>query len=443
MLHDAKLAYEALSAPEFEIKTNKKPTKLEKIETDGFEKPTVKFSVQSKQNQGEYVLITGGYGQLMSHCPNYGCIAWITDKQGNIVHVWEIDPDEVWGEIEIVPGISNAKNIYPSGMNVRSNGDLIVTFQARNFYPFGVGTAKFNKDGELIWKLNNFSHHWFHVSDQNKIYMPVLKPIDSPLKVGDTKTQITCRAGQIYEDVIQIYDLDGVLIEEFSVTDSFLNSGYFGLVYFHHVSHKPSYENCDPTHLNGVHVLDKEKAGSFKDAQVGDILVSTRNNHTLAILDKETKKVKWLSSGLTLVQHSPYFGKDGRILSFDNLGGDSRFGGSRIVGIDPTDNTVTTLFPTVATPLDVNFYTHNSGHIDFHPNQTKALVALTRQGRVVEVDLLSGDVLWDYVNTHEIDKSLLKPVDSESENNIVFGRFATSGGYYVVNPKFEFNVPTL
>ena len=144
--------------------------------------------------------------------------------------------------------------------------------------------------------------------------------------------------------------MDGVLIEEFSVTDSFLNSGYFGLVYFHHVSHKPSYENCDPTHLNGVHVLDKEKAGSFKDAQVGDILVSTRNNHTLAILDKETKKVKWLSSGLTLVQHSPYFGKDGRIPIVRQPGGDSRFGGSRIVGIDPTDNTVTTLSPTVATP---------------------------------------------------------------------------------------------
>ena len=439
LFYEAKLAYEALNAPEFELNTDKRPTKLEGLENDGFEKPTVIKNISGANLENEYVLITGGYGQLKSKCPEFGCVAWITDRNGKVVHTREIDPDLVWGDVSLVKGFNNAQDMYPSGMHLQRNGDLLITFQARNLYPFGVGTAKFDKDGKLLWKTKNFSHHWLHVTDEGLIYMPVLKPVDAPMSVGNTRARVTCDAKQIYEDIIEVYNDSGEIIESFSVTESFIKSGHFGLVYFNHISSVPTYEECDPTHLNGVYILNKERAASFASFDEGDILVSTRNNHTLAVLDKDTKLVKWSSSGRTLLQHSPIFHSEGRILAFDNLGGDSQKGGSRIISIDVDSNSARTVFPTNQSPDDLNFYTHNGGHLEVHPTGARALVALTRQGRILEIDLLSGKAIWDYVNVHEIDRSLVSTREGSENDRPAFGRFSTSGGYYVINPEFAFN----
>ena len=126
-------------------------------------------------------------------------------------------------------------------------------------------------------------------------------------------------------------------------------------------------------------------------------------------------------------------------MAFDNLGGDSQKGGSRIISIDVDSNSARTVFPTNQSPDDLNFYTHNGGHLEVHPTGARALVALTRQGRILEIDLLSGKAIWDYVNVHEIDRSLVSTREGSENDRPAFGRFSTSGGYYVINPEFAFN----
>lgn len=433
---DAKLAYEALeqAVPE-EILTSR-PTKFEGLEEDGLTGPTVLQGGQCSVGADELILVNGGYYQMMSECPNFGCLAWIMERDGSIRHVWEVDPQEVWGDVKRIAGFNQPDNMYPAGMHLYENGDLLVVFQARNTYPYAVGIARFDKDSNLLWKVENYGHHWPSVDDDGLIYVPSLNPVDSPLVLGDTSAKVVCGAKKIYEDLIRVYSPDGKLLKSISVTQALLKSGYIGLVYEGNRSGVLEYDECDPTHLNDVRVLSRDIADQYPGLNAGDILVSMRNNNTVAVIDKHTELIKMVLTGKTLLQHSPSFIGSGRIAVFDNNGGPKEKGGSRILSIDLLNGEVKTLFPRSSTPKDVDFYTHNGGRLVVHPSGSRALVSLTRRGRVVEVDFETGKVLWEYVNTHDLGPYLATKGDLRSE---IYARFTTSGAYYVINPKFSMN----
>ena len=88
------------------------------------------------------MLVTGGPYQLMERCPRYGCMAWITDRSGKIVHTWEVNLDELWSGLEGVAGDVNALSLYPVGMALGKDGSLVVSFQGRETYPVHIGIMK-------------------------------------------------------------------------------------------------------------------------------------------------------------------------------------------------------------------------------------------------------------------------------------------------------------
>jgi hypothetical protein len=47
--------------------------------------------------------------------------------------------------------------------------------------------------------------------------------------------------------------------------------------------------------------------------------------------------------------------------------------------------------------LPESFFSVLAGHVDVHRDGTRALIASTAQGVVWEVDLTSGEVLWEYI----------------------------------------------
>ena len=90
----------------------------------------------------------------------------------------------------------------------------------------------------------------------------------------------------------------------------------------------------NPIHFNDIQILKKEShANFFENGKVGDILISLRNIHTLALLDKDTQEIKWIVSGLFKQQHSPRVTDNGSIIIFDNLGSDKKNGQSKITEI--------------------------------------------------------------------------------------------------------------
>ena len=95
-------------------------------------------------------------------------------------------------------------------------------------FPYGIGMAKFDKDGKLLWKRANSSHHKFSVGPDGRIYTPAHKLFDSPLPVGDTRASISCPQEKIYSDVILVLDPEGNTLEEIDLFNLLIAQGFRG-----------------------------------------------------------------------------------------------------------------------------------------------------------------------------------------------------------------------
>ena len=371
-------------------------------------------------------MITGGPFKLIEFCPEFGCLAWLMDRDGVVYHAWPIDPAVQWGET--LSGFARPENITPIGAHAYDNGDLLATFQGRNTFPFGVGVAKFDRDGKLLWKKENNAHHWFDIDDQSLIYTVAHRLRDSPIELGNTDRYLNCEDGQIYEDFVVVLDSDGNVVEEFSLLDAYVESGYAGLL-------ERTRGKCDPLHLNDVRILKAEDADAYPGFAAGDILVSTNAVNAIAVLDRGSRRIKWLTSGTMISQHNPRFAGDNRVLVFDNRGGtriDGK-GGSRIIGIDVASHLARTIFPKLDSSPSLDFYTDVSGHFDLDRARWRALVSLSLQGRVIEIDLETGQILWGYAAVYNISDYLQSDGEDASP---AYALFSVNSAYYAGRPAF-------
>lgn len=387
------------------------------VDQDGTPTPRITRFDEGLDDDG-YILMAGGPGAIMSECPEFGCLAWIMDRDGKVVHSWEVDLGALWADAPNA-GIIAHQRIAPSGMHLTEQGELIAIFASRSLFPYGLGMAKFDRDGNLIWKRSNFAHHWFSVAPDGMIYTPAHRVIDSPMRPGHLRAELKCGTGEIYADVVLVLNPDGETAEEISVVDLLTEHDYLGTLY-------PSRDPCDPIHLNQVEYVTKDGPG----LSVGDLIVSARRLNLVWVIDGETRELKWAVAGRTISQHSPQELPDGSILVFDNYGGDYRLGGSRVVRLRYGQQQIATVFPRADADPDIDFFTEAAGYIDPSPDGTRALVSLTDQGRLFEIELATGKVLWQLVNTHRLGR--FGPDGDED----VIGRLRTNGAWYVGRPAF-------
>jgi hypothetical protein len=374
----------------------------------------------------ELVLITGGPYQLMERCPTWGCMAWITDRTGNIRHTWEVDLEELWSGLSGVAGDVNRLSLYPVGMALGNDGSLVVTFQGRNTYPVHIGIAKLDRQGRILWKRFDRSHHWIAMDAEGRVYTPFSASHKKLDYIGATRVDVTCETGETYVDAIRVLGADGKPVRELPVMEALLQAGRSG--WFYNVR-----DGCNPTHLNSIDLAPESAAKAIPGAAAGDLLVSLRETNTVALLDAATGAVKRVIAGFTAAQHSPRFLPDGTVLVFDNLGGDRRLGGTRVVRLDLVKGTAQTLFPSAGDQPLLPVYSETAGHIDVSPDGRRALIAITHQGRVVEIDVASGTPSWVYDNTHDIARFLEAHDMNATQTR---ARFATYGAYYVTGVDF-------
>jgi hypothetical protein len=418
ILRDAKLGFDAW------LEITRDDQTFEFVDDGGQPTPQV-TQLDIAEEDDSYILMTGDPYTLISECPKFGCIAWIMNRRGQVLHTWEVDLGQLWAETPDHTGLKNHQDISVSGgLHLYDNGDLIANFGSKRMFPYGIGMAKFDKHGNLIWKRANFSHHWFSVAPDGLIYTPAHRLSESPLPLGDTKQAIVCEVGKIYNDVILVVSPEGDTVAEISVIELLMEQGFIGLLL--------GVDGCDPIHLNYVEYVTAERAQVAPGLNEGDLIISTPMQDMIGVVDGATRKLKWALVGKTGGQHSPRLLADGSIIALDNRGGRRESGGSRIVRIEYGRDFVEEVFPRPDVDDGINFYTENSGHIDPHPDGTRALVSLTRQGRVVEIDLQQGRVLWELLNTH--DPGPYADRVGANEGQVV--RFEASGAYYVGQPAF-------
>ncbi len=388
------------------------------VDESGSPEPTVTWS-DGYTDDGELILMAGGPGALTSRCPEFGCMARISNRGGETLHTWEVDYAALWADT-MHEGLKDHNKIAPSGLHLFDNGDLLVSFGSRSLFPYGVGMAKFDKDGNLLWKAANFAHHWFTVAPDGNIYTPAHQLAESPLMLGDTKKQLRCNKGDIYSDVILKVSPQGETLAAIPLIDLLAANGLVGLL-------TESRQPCDALHLNYVDYVTRQLADQTPGLAEGDLIVSLRHINTLLAIDPVSGSIKWHLTGRTIAQHSPRLQADGSILVFDNYGGRRAVGGSRIVRLDYGSDRSQDVYPRPDTASGVDFFSSFAGVIDLHPDGIRGLVSVTEQGRILELDLKTGRLLWEYTNNHDLG-SYPGQVGNKAG---VSSRLWTNGAWYI------------
>ena len=374
---------------------------LETFETGVPPHPVIKNVAAGVISDDEVILMTGGPYEHLDLCPQFGCLAWLMTRDGDILHTWEVNLEELWSDVTGFHGLPENRGFFPIGLLLDDNGDLVVTFQAKRTFPYTVGIAKVDVQGEILWKKFDYSHHWPGRDQQGRIFTPATRIVDSPLSIGNTPTKLVCGSGKIYEDLVRVFSPVGELLWEVSMVEALANSQYSGVL-------SATRDACDPIHLNSIEVASPEIAQQVAGVSAGDLLVSMRSPNAVFVMGQEDGEIKHAVVGRTIGQHSPRFLPDGRILVFDNQAGDEADGGTRVIRLDLNTGELDDVFPGPATEGVAPVFTATAGHIDLSDDGTRALVSLSHQGRVVEVDVASGKVLWEYDKVFDIGPFLEK-----------------------------------
>lgn len=367
----------------------------------------------------EYLLMSGGFHQNIDRCPEHGCLAWIIDRQGAIVHSWSVDPGDFVDDIDHLEGTVNDLNIYVSGMALDDDGGLVVIFQGRNTYPYQVGIARFAADGKLVWKRYDNSHHWPTLAPNGDIIVPAVRMI--PGSERGVGPQGVC------EDVVQsqgvrILGADGQEKAIFWFDDLLARADLPGIL-------RSVPDPCNPHHVNGIAIVTPAGARYLSDARPGDLAVSLREPSVVAILDRRTGEIRDLVSHAFAGQHSPNFLADGSLIVFDNLGGDQDLGGTRIVAVRNSLGEHRALFPPPGYDgalLPVR--SDEAGVTAISPDGKRVMISESRHNRIIEVDAATGEPLWAMNNIVNM-KPFLEEIGAPVTTGYAY--FSAQGAYYV------------
>ena len=301
---------------------------------------------------------------------------------GSILHEWPVDFFELGRE-----EAAHKFHALIHGAALLPNGDLLANLDGR-------GTYRISACGEIVWKNNNRSHHALTLDETGGYWTPVYVdryPSNTLVPVGNG----------FNFDAIARFDLETG--EQTDLVDlvSILTDGKLeGLMAI-----RPVRE--DVAHLNDVDILSAEIADAFPDFNAGDLLLSFRHFNQIWVLDGQSHEIKWYMTGPMKGQHDPDFQADGTITVFDNRAGNiadssnafvGALGGSRILKIEPTSRTVSTIFDGGG---EEPFYSQYRGKHQVLANGN-ILLAETDRGRAFEVTP-DGEVVWEVINKYDDD----------------------------------------
>jgi Arylsulfotransferase (ASST) len=302
---------------------------------------------------------------------------------GATIHEWRVSFDRIWPERPSGAETLQDWDAQIHGAVLYPNGDVVINFRSH-------GTVRMDRCAQVVWRLPRHTHHSVHVDYEGNLWIPGANSIE-----GETD-QFPFISPPLQEDLILKVSPDGKVLQELSVLDVLYASDYEGSLFANGLD-SPRYTNVrDITHLNDIEVLSPEMAANFPLFEPGDIMISLRNLNLVAVIDRQTAKIKWSMTGPFLRQHDPDFLADGRIAVFDNRRDESEgrvFGGSRILDIDPLSGQVGVYY---ASAPGGEFFANIMGEHQRLANGN-GLVVESERGRVFEVTP-DGEVVWTYIN---------------------------------------------
>ena len=350
----------------------------------------------------------GGRFQFLDLCPGDGCLAVEYTDAGEVAHAWPYRPAELERAAqastveeflyELSPTFSFARDMYPAGIAVYPNRDLLVTFHNFQAFPYHIGVARIDSDGQPVWFRRDFSHHWPQLLADGTSLVTGLLVADADISFEITKgwlVTVNCHYDRPYLDTVTVIDGQGRLLKRVNLVDVLLRSPFAPLLQY-------TSDPCDPLHLNYAVRLGPDAGGTWGMAP-GDLVVSLRNLNAFAILDRDSLRLKRLVRGSFFQQHSVTHLEGSIFLLLDNHGSDGQNGPSRLLKIDLATGRETTVFPNAGTPEFLHgLFTEESGNIDISPDRQRAIAVFSRAGIAVEVRLADGAVLNVFTSLHNV-----------------------------------------
>jgi hypothetical protein len=314
--------------------------------------------------------------------------AFLVNMRGEVVHRWAIPFSEIWPSPPHLHGPIDDARVGFFDCRLFPNGDLLVVLHGLKNRASGYGLVKLNKDSQVLWKYARNVHHDVDVGEDGTIYaisQSVVTSLPRGLEVVPTPALV---------DELVMLSPDGKeLGKPISLLRAFRDSSYAALLDSRKVQDIPDSSTdsdpqsvdsddpdklLEPLHVNCVRVLPRRLAAKFPQFLPGQVLISLRNLHTIAMLDPQSKIVTWAARGPWRAQHDAQFLGNGHILIFDNFGSQH---GSRVLEYDPQTQALPWSYSSWNT---VPFLSQTRGMCQRLPNGNTLIVS-SEQGEIREV----------------------------------------------------------
>jgi hypothetical protein len=272
-----------------------------------------------------------------------GFEARLVAPDGAVLHRWRVSHSQAFPEPRHLLWKAPDEFIVWHGAKPYPNGDVVFNFQDKSF-PYGGGLVRLDKDSRVVWALPENTHHDVEADPgDGSLWVPGMRYRPEGLP------EVPGMKPWFYEDTVLRVSADGgEVLGEVSVLKA-LAASYPGLLSINYEDHL-RLEAQDPLHLNAAEPLPAALAPDFPGLAAGDLLVSLRSINAIAVIDPGTGRAKWALAGPFAKQHDPDWLPDGRIMLFDNRGGDPACGGSRVLEIDYATQAVTWSYDACAAP---------------------------------------------------------------------------------------------
>jgi Arylsulfotransferase (ASST) len=323
-----------------------------------------------------------------------GARATLMDMRGNVVHEWELPFEKAWPKANHIQRLAPDKEIHWFKAHLFPNGDLLAVYHALFDSLNGYGLAKMDKDSRLLWTYNARVHHDVDVAEDGTIYTLTQKLRQ------DLPPDLSFLPSPWVANNLVVLSSEGQELDSIPIAEAFRDSPYALLLRLSSAERVPLGElptrsnlqtfplDQDFLHTNSVRVLSRAHAAKFPLFKPGQVLLSLRSLHALAVLDPKTHAVVWASQGVWRSQHDAEFLDNGHLLVFDNLGD---LQGSRILEYDP----VTQGIPRSYENENAKRFTAVYRGVKQRLPNGNTLIAEPDQGRLFEVTP-SKELVWEW-----------------------------------------------
>ena len=140
-----------------------------------------------------------------------------------------------------------------------------------------------------------------------------------------------------------------------------------------------------------MNIVPAEFAAKHAGVSAGDLMICLRNLNLVCVVNPDSEKLVWATTGPWNHPHEPQPLTNGNILLFDNMLASGTTAASGVVEFNPATRQTAWTYGGAG-----QLHSDTRGAVEALPNGN-VLITDTDRGRIVEVNR-AGEVVWEYVH---------------------------------------------